>query len=148
MKKLVKEELYDDRHFNEMKDWGAIPITDEKRKQILYNAAIKTGEQMFGSLDLKGPKKGTYGGHFRFADKIEDCNFYDISFKDFKKIAGDAFSVNNFTFFPISNKPGILDNGIDIDGNMYVADDYDTVFEDCYKSSIWVIHNVNLKWYE
>jgi hypothetical protein len=109
-------------------------ITDKKIIEDLFNAAIKTGNEMYGD-------NGTHGRHFRFADDVDHVNVYRIKEDDLEAdINGDTFSVNNFTFYPISKKSGTeYGSAKDIDGNEYIADDYDSVYDDYSKSSIWII---------
>ena len=119
-----------------------------KRKERLYKRAIEVGNEMYGD-------NGTHGGHFRFAKSSDKLNVYELSEKDFNRLshAIDEFiSVNHFIFY-LSNRPGqeewYLDDATslspisDMDGNVYIADDYDSILDNTDYSSIFIVNTGN-----
>jgi hypothetical protein len=119
------------------------------RKKLLFKRAIQIGNEMYGN-------HGTHGSNFRFAKSLDKLNVYELSEKDFHKLAamlekkGEFISVNNFRFY-LSDQPGAeewseidgwskMSDFADTDSNVYIADDYDSLLDDGEYSSIWIIN--------
>jgi hypothetical protein len=120
------------------------------RKKLLFKRAIQIGNEMYGN-------HGTHGSNFRFAESLDKLNVYELSERDFHKLEPylenksiEFISVNNFRFY-LSNQPGAeewseidgwskMSDFADVDGNVYIADDYDSILDDGEYSSIWIIN--------